>query len=139
MAVIGFSFTEFSCKREGSSLKGGIEITHNLTLVDAQKTSVTVGGKKNEVLKVDFSFDVVYKGLGKVSIKGDSIYTDTPEIVEESLKTWTKDKKLPQSVNEQVHKFVYSKAIVKALELSDSLNLPAPIPLPKISFSPKKK
>ena len=39
-----------------------------------------------------------------------------------------------------VSKFIYSKGIVKSLELSDNLNLPAPIPVvPTGMFDPKKQ
>jgi hypothetical protein len=40
-------------------------------------------------------------------------------------------------VSQVVFKFIYSKSTVKVLEMADSLNLPSPIPLPKINFSNK--
>ena len=36
-----------------------------------------------------------------------------------------------------IRKFVYNKSLMQAMNLSDLLNLPAPIPLPK--FEKKKK
>ncbi len=140
MAVIGFGFSKFNCERGSKSLQSGsIEINHSLHIDNVEIAPLNVGGSKSDVLKVDFSFDVSY-GLevGKISISGDIIYTDTKEIVEETMKTWTTSKKLTTMVAEQVHKFIYSKAIIKALELSDSLNLPAPIPLPKVQIKSKE-
>lgn len=135
MAVIGFSFIKFDCERKASQAKGSIEIKHNVSITKVEKTSITVGGNKNDVLKINFGFDVVYgSDLGKVSIAGDVVFTDTPEIIEETQKQWDSEKKLPSMVNEQIHGFIYNKAIVRALELSDSLNLPSPIPMPKVSF-----
>lgn len=138
MAVIGFSFIKFDCERKGTP-KGNLEIKHNINIVNVEKTSLNVGSGKNDVLKVEFSYDVVYGSeVGKVSIVGDVIYADTKEIVDETFKGWEAEKKLNTTVNEQVFKFIYGKAIVKALEISDSLNLPAPIPLPKVNINPKK-
>ncbi len=138
MAVIGFSFLKFDCERKGNP-KGSIEIKHNVSIDKVEKAPLNVGGSKNEVLKVEFSFDVLYgSGVGKISVVGDVIYTDTKEIIEETFKGWEKEKKLNETVNKHVYKFIYGKAIVKALELSDALNLPSPIPLPKINFAPSK-
>ena len=139
MSVIGFSFTKFDCERRSAASKGSIEIKHNVTIDNVEKTSLNVGGGKSDVLKVDFSFDVLYgSSLGKITIKGDLIYTDTKEIIAETLKGWKADKKLNTTVNEVVYKFIYTKGIVKALELSDNLNLPAPIPImPKGAFTKK--
>ena len=140
MAVVGFSFTKFDCEKVGAQAKGSIEIKHNVNITSVEKTNLNLGGSKTEVLRVIFAFDVLYGAeIGKISIAGDVIYTDTKEIVSETIKGWNADKKLNPLVNEQVHKFVYNKAIVRALELSDALNLPAPIPLPKVSFAPPKK
>lgn len=139
MAIIGFSFSKFNCERAASRAQGSIDIKHNISVKDVTKTTLNVGGNKNDVLKVDFSFDIVYGGsLGKILIEGDVIFSDNKDIISETFKAWEADKKLPTMVNEEVFKFVYTKSSVKALELSDSLNLPSPIPLPKISFSSKK-
>lgn len=139
MAIIGFSFIKFDCERKTGQTKGNIEIKHNVSISNVEKTSLTVGGNKNDVLRINFSFDVMFGAdLGKLSILGDVVYTDNTEIIDETIKSWESDKKLPSMVNEQVHKFVYNKAIIKALDLADSLNLPSPIPLPKVSFKSEK-
>lgn len=139
MAVIGFSFVKFDCERKKAVAQGSIEINHNVSISNVEKTSLNVGGSKSDVLRVEFTFDVNYShDLGKISLQGDVVYTDTPEIIDETFKGWEADKKLNAMVSEQVHKFVYNKAIVKSLELSDALSLPSPVPLPKIKFAAKK-
>jgi hypothetical protein len=138
MAVIGFNFSKFDCVRD-SKASGSIEVKHTIHIDKVTKAPLNVGGTSSDVLKVEFGFDVLYGNeVGKISLTGDVIYTDTKEIVEESVKAWDLDKKLPRMVEEQVQKFIYSKVILKALQLSDDLNLPAPIPLPKVNFQAKK-
>ncbi len=135
MGVIGFSYSKFDCERKITESKGSIDINHNVSIKNVEKTALNVGGTKTEVLKIDFSFDVLYgASIGKISIYGDVVYTDTREIINEVFDEWSKNKKLNVIVNEQVFRFVYNKSIVKSLELADSLNLPSPVPLPKINF-----
>jgi len=136
MGIIGFSYSKFDCEKKTSQIVGNIDINHNVSIKNVEKTSLNVGGSKSEVLKIEFNFDILYSlNLGKITIAGEVIYTDTKEIVNEVFNLWNTDKKLNPLVNEQVFKFVYGKSIVKSLELADSLNLPSPIPLPKINFS----
>lgn len=134
MAVIGFSFSKFDCTRKKEGASGSIEIKHAVSITDVKKTTLNVGSNKNEVLKIEFDFNVLYGSeLGKIGISGDVIYSDTPEIIEETFKGYEADKKLNSTVNGVVQKFIYNKSIIKALSLSDSLNLPAPIPvMPKM-------
>lgn len=139
MAIVGFSFIKFDAQRKSAKSAGNIEINHNISIKNVEKTTLNVSSSKTDVLRVEFAFDVLYSlGLGKIEIVGDVIYSDTKEIIVETFKNWEADKKLSSVVNEQVFKFVYNKAIIKALELSDSLNLPSPIPMPKVNFSGKK-
>lgn len=139
MAIVGFSFLKFDAQRKAPTTGGNIEIKHNVSIKNVTKTNLNVGTNKSDVLKVEFEFSVIYSNeLGNIDIIGDVIYTDTPEIISESIKGWEVDKKLNSLVHNEVVKFVYSKAIIKALELSDALNLPAPIPMPKVNFSENK-
>lgn len=138
MGIIGFSFSKFDCERSSVKVTGGIEIKHNIGIKSVEKTTLNVGAQKNEVLRVVFAFDVKYgEDVGKISIVGDVIYTDTKEIIDETLKNWESTKKLTTTVSEIVFKFIYNKSTVKVLDLADSLNLPSPIPLPKINFDKK--
>jgi hypothetical protein len=140
MAIVGFNFTKFDCERSSSKHAGQIEITHGLVVDDVKKNELVLSGTKADVLTIDFTFSILYSGgLGKIKMGGSVIYSDTKEIIEESAKLWESDKKLTQIISEQTHKFVYTKAIVKALELSDALSLPAPIPLPKVQVKTAKK
>lgn len=136
MAIVGFSFLKINAERHLISNAGSIEINHNISIKKTEKTHLNIGGNKNDVLRIEFEFTVKYGNeLGSLLLDGDIIYTDTPEIISETLKTWEADQKLPKMVNEEIFKFIYNKAIVKSLELSDSLGLPSPIPMPNISFS----
>lgn len=130
MAIVGFGFSKFDAVRNNVSNSGQIEISHNVKIDSVGVTKLNVGAGSSNVLKIDFTFTVKYgTDLGHIVLVGDVVYSDTPEIVAETLKGWELDKTLNQMVNSVVSKFIYSKGIVKSLDLSDSLNLPAPIPV----------
>jgi len=140
MAIVGFSFSKFDCFRSNSTYSGKIEISHNVKIDNVLTTKLSVGGGPTNVLKVDFTFSVLYgDNLGKIALSGDVVFSDSEEIITETLKSWAMEKKLPVMINVEISKFIYTKGIIKALEMSDNLNLPAPIPVvPSGMFDSKK-
>ncbi len=140
MAIVGFSFSKFDAVRNDVSKAGQIEISHNVKIDSVNLTKLNVGSGSNDVLKIDFTFSVNYgSDLGHIVLSGDVVYADTVEIVKETLNGWNLDKKLNEMVNSVVSKFIYSKGIVKALDISDNLNLPAPIPVVPTGMFDNKK
>jgi hypothetical protein len=140
MAIVGFSFSKIDAVRNEASKPGQIEISHNVRIDSVNLTKLNVGSGNNDVLKIDFTF-IVKNGnyLGHIKLLGDVVNSDTHEIMKENFNGWNLDKKLNDMVNSVVSKFIYSKGIVKSLEISDNLNLPAPIPVvPAGMFDPKK-
>ena len=59
------------------------------------------------------------------------------ENVEEIIKNWKKDKKLPKEIMTSVMNSVLNKCNIQALILSQTVNLPPPIPLPKVQAEKK--
>ena len=137
MAVIGFNIIDIKAKRNATKTvaQKGLEVNHAISITDVAKSPLNVAQNEgSEVLRVLYDFAVAYQDVGNVSIKGEIVFTDTKEIIEESAKSWKQDKKLPQMVDMEVRKFAYSKSLIQAMNLSDLLNLPAPIPLPKFEL-----
>ena len=140
MAIVGFSFSKIDAIQNKSKVTGQIEISHNVTIDSVVATKLNVGSGTNDVLSINFTFSVIYgSDLGHIKLSGDVVYGDTPEIVSETVKGWDHNKKLNELVNSVVSKFIYTKGIIKSLELSDNLNLPAPIPVVPTGMFEKKK
>lgn len=136
MAIIGFNYNKLDAeKKAGAKATGPVEVRHNLQATDVQKADFKVAGSQSQVLRILFDFDIMYgSALGKISMKGEVIYTDTKEIIEETLKGWEDTKELNLTVKKSIHKFVYNKCIVRCIELADALNLPSPVPMPKFKY-----
>lgn len=137
--MIGYNFIDIKAEKnvEAKVAQKGLEVNHAITLSNVTKVPLNMATGSSEVLRIEFDFSVVYQGVGQINLKGDALFSDTPEIITESAASWASDKKLPQMIDLEVRKFVYTKSLMQAMNLSDLLNLPAPIPLPK--FEAKKQ
>ena len=139
MAIIGFNYTKiegFKNVDQQQGASGGLEVNHSISFTNVVKIPLMVNNAQNDVLRVEFEFSIKYQEVGTIQLKGETLYTDTPEILEESLKSYQDSKKLPEMVDLTIRKFVYNKCLMQSMNFSDLLNLPAPIPLPK--FEKKK-
>ena len=84
-----------------------------LRKTNIDKNTVYIMGIYNDAQETTPSFDITEKNS-----------------FEKILKDWKKDKKLPDDVNLQIINAVLRRSIVKALSLSEELQLPPPIALP---------
>lgn len=139
MGVIGFNFTKIEAKKdvEKQVAQKGMEVNHSISFTNIVKVPLNMTSSKSDVLRVEFDFAIKYQDVGNIHLQGEALYTDVEEILEESIKSYEADKKLPEMVDLTIRKFVYNKSLMQAMNLSDLLNLPAPIPLPK--FERKKQ
>ncbi len=139
MVVVGYNFTNISAKRNTQAVTAqkGLEVNHGISVNNVAKVPLSIGSNQSDAMRVEFTFTVKYQEVGTITLKGDLVYTDTKEILEECLTSWKQDKKIPVMVDLEIRKFAYNKSLMQAMNLSDLLHLPAPIPLPK--FEKKEK
>ena len=138
MPFIGFNFEKLSAERY-KEVKGDIKIKHNLNIVDVKDHKVSLD-KKQEVLKFDFEFNLEYTpNIGKINIKGSMLYTENVKKLKEIKQEWEKSKKLPNEIFAGLFNTILAKSNIKALELSQEINLPPHLPLPRIDQQQKVK
>jgi hypothetical protein len=131
MTIIGFNFTKMHIERK-KMVRGSINISNNISIKNLEKADITLGQKK-QALKYDFTFTTQYKpDIGEILLEGEVIALETEEKAQELLKIWKKDKKLPNQMMTSILNHVLNKCNIQALFMSKELNLPAPIPLPKV-------
>jgi hypothetical protein len=132
MAIAGFGFTDIEVKRK--PMKGGkISISNNVAIKDIQQKELHLGKEKQNALQFIFEFTSKYDpDVGHISIGGELLFIEEAKKVQEILSEWKKDKKVPQDVMTSILNNILNKCNVAALILSREVNLPAPIPLPKV-------
>jgi hypothetical protein len=133
MTVIGFSFTRMLVEKH-SPVKGKISINNNVGITNVEETKLDINTDKKS-LKLTFEFVSSYEpGVAKILLEGEVIYLIDKEKAEETVKNWVKNKKLDKDVMSQVLNNVLAKCNVEALILSKDMNLPPPMPLPKVGI-----
>ena len=131
--IVGFGFTKLSAEK-GESAKGKIDINNNVSVKDVHEDNFSFGkDKQQNVLRFIFEFTSKYEpNVGNILFEGELLYMEEPKKVKEILASWKKDNKLPKEMMAGLLNTILTKCNVQALILSQQVNLPPPIPLPKV-------
>ncbi|MBW2976350.1 hypothetical protein KY347_02805 [Candidatus Woesearchaeota archaeon] len=139
MAIIGFNFTKIDAEKKEAA-KGNISINNNVSIKEVKEKNLSLGNEKQKVLSFTFDFAAKYDpNVGSINLIGDVLYMEDSKKVKEILDGWKKDKRLPKEIMTHILNTVLSKCNVQALILSEQINLPPPIPLPKVQQAEQKK
>ncbi|MBI2449086.1 hypothetical protein HYV49_02200 [Candidatus Pacearchaeota archaeon] len=136
MQVIGFNFEKINAERYGN-LRGRLELKSNINISDIKEDEIQSIEKK----PLKFSFDVAIDynpDFAKLSFKGFIIALFDDKQKKEILSKW-KDKKVAESVREEIMNVIFTKTNLKAFQLAEELGLPLHIPLPRLSLESEKK
>ena len=138
MTIVGINFTKIEAeKKEG--VKGKININNNVSINNVGEKSLSITDEKQKVIAFTFEFTSKYDpDLGFIKIVGDVLHMDSASKAKEILDGWKKDKRLPKEVTTNILNAVLDKCNIQALVLSEQVNLPSPIPLPKLQVGQKQ-
>lgn len=132
MAVIAFNFNKLNAERKDSP-KGNIKVGNNVSIKDVTTTSLNFGTNKEKGLKYIYAFTSKFEpDVGSIHIEGDVLAIEDSKKVDEIVKEWKKSKKVKKEVLTPIINLILSKCNIKALNLSQDVNLPAPIKLPRV-------
>ena len=131
--IVGFGFTKLSAEK-GESASGKIDINNNVSIKDVQEDNFSLGkDRQQDVLRFLFEFTSKYEpNVGNILFEGELLYMEEPKKAKEMLNDWKKNKKLPKEMMAGLLNTILTKCNVQALILSQQVNLPPPIPLPKV-------
>ena len=88
------------------------------------------------VLRFVFEFASKYEpNVGSVLIEGDLLYMEDSKKAKEIINSWKKDKKIDKELMTGLLNTILTRCNVQALIMSQQVNLPPPIPLPKVQIS----
>ncbi|UCC57762.1 MAG: hypothetical protein JSW14_05145 [Candidatus Bathyarchaeum sp.] len=106
-----------------------IQIATNLNVVGINK-------KGEDMLEVPFVFTINYNpAVAQISLKGKSHVTGSKDELEQILKGHKEKKPPPPIIIQSISNVVFLESVI----ICRTLNIPPPIPLPKISPVTKKK
>lgn len=132
MTIVGFNFSKLKVEKT-RTISGKVNIKNNVTIKDVKENELNLGKSQQKGLKFIFEFSSQYEpDIGSITLEGDVIALEDSKKVEEILKSWKKDKKIPVELMTDVLNTALGKSNIQALILSQQVNLPPPIPMPKV-------
>ena len=136
MTVVGFNFTKINAEKIEPA-KGKIGINNNITIKNVEELTLALG-KEQKGLKFSFGFTADYEPkIGSIGLEGEVVYMVKADEAKTIIADWEKNKKVNQAVMGKVLNTALAKCNIQALIISNDLNLPAPIPLPKVGVKPE--
>lgn len=131
MPIVKIDVHKISAERNLNVQGGQVRIDNTVSLKNVENMDFSIEGKKG--LKFTFSFACVYQpDMGTIVVEGKVLFVDESNKVEEIKKSWDKDKKIPGAVMEQIANAALHKGNIQAIKVSEEINLPSPLPLPKV-------
>jgi len=133
MPVVGLSFDKILVEKH-SPVKGKVTVNNNVAIQDVEQSDVSIGVSKQSALKFRFEFTANYEPkIATMILNGTLTFFETSEKASDIVKTWKKDKNVPKDVMGSVLNTILARSNVEAMVLSREVNLPPPIPLPKVN------
>jgi len=131
MPVIGLNLDKIDAEKI-NKISGKVEIKNNLSITNVEREKLNLG-KSEEVLKFYFEYSINYEpNIGSIILKGGVLYMEDSEKIKNILSGWEKDKKIPQELTTTILNTVLAKCNIKALNLSQEINLPPHLRLPLV-------
>ena len=137
MTIVKINLHKVNAERNLNSKGGQIKINNNVSIKEVEDLAFSVEGKKG--LKFTFAFNCIYEpDIGKIDVEGQVLYVDDEKKVKEIKKSWDKDKKIPMDIMEQIINASLHKGNIQAIKISEEINLPSRLPLPRVKATPAK-
>jgi len=138
MTIIGFNFTKIEAEKR-EMIKGKINVNNNVSIKQVDEKKLSITNEKQKVLSFKFEFMSKYDpNIGYIKFIGDVLLMEDSKKAKDILDEWKKDKKLLKEIMTPILNTVLNKCNIQALILSEHINLPPPIPLPKVQIEPKQ-
>ena len=106
-----------------------VQVATNLNVVG-------INEKREDLLEVPFVFTINYTpAVAQISLKGKSHVTGSKDELKQVRSTYTEKKPPPPAIVQSISNVVFLESVI----ICRTLNIPPPIPLPKIPPANKKK
>ena len=134
MSVVGIQFNKIILDKKNPA-RGKVNVNNNVAVKDVKKTELTFGTSKQNALQFDFEFKVHYDpGIADFTFNGYVTFFEKQSVIDDVLASWKKDKKIPKEIMTPVLNSILAKCNLEALIFSKEINLPPPIPMPRVDL-----
>lgn len=134
MPVVGFRFKSFEAKRKNKETSGNINVNSAPRIVNITERDMPFG----KAAAMEFEFRVTYDpDMAEVLLTGELLYNEKD--LKPIFDLWKKDKKIPEANVVDIMNTIFRKCLIKASVIAEDLQLPPPIPMPRIESGGKDK
>lgn len=134
MSIIGFNFTKISAERKKAEKTGQVQVSNNVDIKEIRESEIKISSDEQISLTFEFEFNSKYEpDMGYIKLGGHVMTIENKESGQKILDEWKDSKKVNSSVMKNILNTILAKANVQALIVSRDINLPSPIPLPKVN------
>ena len=132
MAIVGFNFTKIEAEKLEAA-KGKINVSNNVAINAVEEKNLALGNDKQKVIAFTFEFTSNYEPkIGQIKLTGETLLMEESKKVKDLLEGWKKEKKLPKEIMTGIINTILGKCNIQSLILSEQVNLPPPLPLPRV-------
>jgi hypothetical protein len=130
MKITNIHLKSIEARRYSRAIPPRVRIDHNSTV------TLFSFNRENRA-DVEFEYTASYGSLGVIKLEGSLIYegSDAKEIANR----WGNKRQMPNEVASNIHTAIMHSCVPEAVGIAKDLNLPPPIPLPKVNFGKKKE
>lgn len=134
MPIVGFNLERILAEKK-SPVNKDLRIKPNVMIKDVKIEEINLSGeKKQKLLKILFEYQAEYQPkIGNIEISGHILYTGSQKDIEKIVEKWKKEKKMSDDILLQFINTVLLRCNIKALSLSQEVNLPPQLRLPTVS------
>lgn len=140
MPIVGFNYSKFNVEKlkqinEKMNIKSDVQITN------VKEEKLPTGKTKTDGLKFEFTYKINYEPkVGVITLNGFIFYMDDSKVLKDVMKSWKKDKVIPNNITLEIINAVLFRSTIKALSLAQEVNLPPHLPvIPKANPQTKSK
>jgi hypothetical protein len=132
MAIVGFDYNSINVEKSETA-KGKISVSNSVNIKRVERNDISLGKTKQSGLKFVFEYSSIYNpDYAKIILSGSVLVIADEAAVKEALDAWAKDKKIKKEMLENVINTILMRCNVQSLILSNAVNLPPPVPMPKV-------
>ncbi len=131
MPVIGMQITKIEAHRKNNPTPG-FKVESTPTILAVEEKDLPAIGKDGKALAISYNFSVEYKpDIASMKIFGEILFLEEGE--RKAMKMWAKSKTLPEEIMIEIYNTIFRKGLLKALVLSDDMQLPPPLQVPIVT------
>jgi hypothetical protein len=131
MPIVGLNFDKIGAKKD-NKITGKVQVKNNVDIRNVEQEKLSISSS-DDILKISFEFKSTYEPeVGAIQLNGHVLYMDDPKKIDEIAKEWKKTKGLQKDISPMIINSILARCNIKALILSQDVNLPPHIRLPTL-------